>query len=138
LICFLYICPFTHLFIYITEKEKKDDEPSDDETDDEMGTSQTTYKQAAGGGGGAKYKTKFIRHRIQKGETFILSTLSLPDEEKDENPTVSATMSSALPTVRLGLGPPSPGEKLPSGESPLPAATLEVTRIPLNLCVTRV
>lgn len=102
-----------------------------------MGTSQTTSKQAAGGGG-AKYKTKLVRHRIQKGETFILSTLSLPDEEKDENPMVSATISSALPTVRLGLGPPSPGEKLPSGESPLPAAMLEVSRIPLNLCVTRV
>ena len=109
-----------------------------------MGTSQITPKLASGGKGGpggggrTKLKTKLVRHRIQKGENFILSTLSLPHEAQNETLMVSATMSSDLPTVRLGLGPPSPGEQLPTGESPLPAAVLEISRIPLNVCVTRV
>ena len=123
----------------ITEK-KKDNDETDDETDDEMGTSQVTPKPAAGGKGeGSKSKnTKLVRHRINKGESFIVSTLSLPNEDDSETPMVAATASAYLPTVRIGLGPPASGEKLPSGEMPLPAAILEVTRIPLNLCVTRV
>mmetsp|Transcript_29452 Transcript_29452/g.85707 ORF Transcript_29452/g.85707 Transcript_29452/m.85707 type:complete len:910 (+) Transcript_29452:175-2904(+) len=115
-------------------KKKDDDDTDDDETDDEAGSQATAKAKAASGGNKSSSKTKVVRHRMEKGDSFIVKSLSLPDEEEaaagDSN-LVCATAFSSLPTIRVGLGPMDAGTNFPK-------VVLEITRVPMNLCITRV
>ena len=113
-------------------KKKDDDATDDDETDDEAG-SQAAAK-AASGGNKSSSKTKMVRHDMEKGDTFIVKSLSFPNEEEaadGDSHLVCATAFSSLPTIRVGLGPTDAGSNFPK-------VVLEITRVPMNLCITRV
>lgn len=108
-------------------KKKDDDATDDDETDDEAGSQAAAKANAAS-------KTKVVRHRMEKGDTFIVKSLSFPVEEEaadGDSHLVCATAFSSLPTIRVGLGPTDTGSNFPK-------VVLEITRVPMNICITRV
>ena len=115
------------------DKKKKPDgeDTDDDETDDEAG-SQAAAKAASKAKPSAGSKTKLVQHRLEKGESFIVKSLSLPEEEEvaSDSHLVCASAFSSLPTIRVGLGSPDMSTNFPK-------VFLEITRVPMNLCVTR-
>ena len=115
------------------DKKKKpgDEDTDDDVTDDEAG-SQAAAKAASKAKAGTGSKTKLVHHRLEKGESFIVKSLSLPEEEEvaSDSHLVCASAFSSLPTIRVGLGTPV----VPAN---FPKVVLEITRVPMNLCVSR-
>ena len=115
------------------DKKKKPDgeDTDDDETDDEAG-SQAAAKAASKAKPSSGSKTKLVQHRLEKGESFIVKSLSLPEEEEvaSDSHLVCASAFSSLPTIRVGLGSPDMSTNFPK-------VFLEITRVPMNLCVTR-
>ena len=116
------------------DKKKKPDgeDTDDDETDDEAG-SQAAAKAASKAKPSAGSKTKLVQHRLEKGESFIVKSLSLPEEEEEvasDSHLVCASAFSSLPTIRVGLG-------TPVAPANFPKVVLEITRVPMNLCVSR-
>ena len=92
------------------------------------------HNKAASGGNKSSSKTKMVRHGMEKGDTFIVKSLSFPNEEEaadGDSHLVCATAFSSLPTIRVGLGPTDAGSNFPK-------VVLEITRVPMNLCITRV
>ena len=115
------------------DKKKADEEDTDDdETDDEAGSQAAAKTKAGTGAGTSSSKTKLVQHRMEKGESFIVRSLSLPEEKEmaSDSHLVCASAFSSLPTIRVGLGSPDT-------ETKFPKAVLEITRVPINLCVTR-
>ena len=116
------------------DKKKKpgDEDTDDDATDDEAG-SQAAAKAASKAKAGIGSKTKLVHHRMEKGESFIVKSLSLPEEEEEvasDSHLVCASAFSSLPTIRVGLG-------TPVAPANFPKVVLEITRVPMNLCVSR-
>ena len=116
------------------DKKKKPDgeDTDDDETDDEAG-SQAAAKAASKAKPSSGSKTKLVQHRLEKGESFIVKSLSLPEEEEEvasDSHLVCASAFSSLPTIRVGLGSPDMSTNFPK-------VVLEITRVPMNLCVSR-
>lgn len=114
------------------KKKKPDDEDTDDdETDDEAG-SQAAAKAASKAKPSTGSKTKLVQHHMEKGESFIVKSLSLPEQEEvaSDSHLVCASAFSSLPTIRVGLGSPDMSTNFPK-------VVLEITRVPMNLCVSR-
>ena len=114
------------------KKKQGDEDTDDDATDDEAG-SQAAAKAASKAKAGTGSKTKLVHHRMEKGESFIVKSLSLPEEEEvvaSDSHLVCASAFSSLPTIRVGLGSPV-------APTNFPKVVLEITRVPMNLCVSR-
>ena len=113
------------------KKKQGDEDTDDDATDDEAG-SQAAAKAASKARAGIGSKTKLVHHRMEKGESFIVKSLSLPEEEEvaSDSHLVCASAFSSLPTIRVGLG-------TPVAPANFPKVVLEITRVPMNLCVSR-
>lgn len=114
------------------DKKKSDVEDTDDDETDDEAVSQAAAKAASKAKASAGSKTKLVQHRMEKGESFIVKSLSLPEEEEvaSDSHLVCASAFSSLPTIRVGLGSPDVSTNFPK-------VVLEITRVPVNLCVSR-
>jgi hypothetical protein len=115
------------------KKADADEGTDDDETDDEEGSQAAAKAEGKAAAKSSSSNTKLVQHRMEKGESFIVKSLSLPKEKEADGDShlVCAAAFCSLPAIRVGLG-------ASDGERKFPKVVLEIARVPMNLCVTRI
>ena len=116
------------------------DDTDNDATDDES--------TAAEGTPGATRRTRLVRRRMAKNGSLVVLPLSMPQPSGGVESALVVASSPAVgqPTARIYLGPGNPmsaerddlSRLIEPGGPPLPVSYLEITRIPLTMCLSKI